>query len=475
MENDRTFNWAGAIYDENWNITGFYDNETDNYLQDHYQLHLSQNISDRWYFNSALHYTYGQGYYEQYYSNEYLGDYPIGIQYFDYDSIFTAGSYQYYYHDTISYGDMIVRRWLDNHFYGTTYAFHYQSSSLQLTLGGAINQYANAKHFGEIIWTEYAGNTTEGDKFYNNSSDKSDFTLYSKLDYSLTNRVSFFVDLQTRNVSYKGKGTDKGAYTVNINENYFFLNPKAGITCLLNKFGTFYASYAVSNREPIRTDFLDAPEGVIPKPEKLQNIEMGLRNKRTNLNYSINGYLMFYTNQLVLTGEINDVGYPVRANTGSSYRLGLECDVSMALTHYLSARTNIAISRNRTDYKQVEGEEIVTYTEVPLTFSPALIGGMEVTVIPCKSFEISLNGKYVDRQYLDLTGNNERSIDPYFINNLRLAWSIKAKSLGECRLSLQINNLFNVQYASNGYVWENVPYFYPQAGIHVIGGIDLLF
>ena len=475
LENDRTFNWAGAIYDENWNITGFYDNETDNYQQDHYQVHLSQMVTSRWHFNTSLHYTYGRGYYEQYFSNEYLGNYPIGVQYFGYDSTFSGGDYQYFYHDTISYGDIVVRQWLDNQFYGTTFALNYNTIPLQFTFGGALNNYANAKHYGEIIWAEYAGDTRPEEKYYTNTSNKSDITFYSKLDIKLSGKLGIFIDLQTRNVSYTGSGTDTGRDTVAIDEKYFFLNPKAGITCIIEPLGTLYASYAVSSREPIRTDFLDAPEGITPKPERLQDMEAGFRNEGKRFSYSLNGYLMLYTNQLVLTGAINDVGSPIRANVGRSYRLGAEADAVIILNKYVSARTNLAVSRNKTDYKRIEGEEIVEYNDVPLTFSPALIGGFQFIMDPLKTVEITLNGKYVDRQFLDLTGNVQKSIDPYFINNLMIAWSIPSKSLQECRLSLQINNLFNIKYVSNGYVWDDVPYFYPQAGIHVMGGIDMQF
>jgi iron complex outermembrane receptor protein len=475
MENDPTFNWAGAIYDKEWNIAAFYDNETDNYQQDHYQLHLSQIINSSWRFNCSLHYTYGRGYYEQYYSNEYLGDYPIGVQYFGYDSLATGDGYNYFYHDTISTGDLIVRRWLDNHFYGTTFALYYDAPGLKFTFGGAYNQYANAKHFGEIIWAEYAGDTQLGDKFYDNTSDKTDANFYSKIGYPMFNMLNFYIDLQTRYINYKGKGIDKGNQIISIDEAYWFFNPKAGLSLHVGSFGTIYSSYAIAHREPIRTDFLDAPEGIVPKPERLQDIEAGIRKQGKTYSYSMNGYFMLYTNQLVLTGEINDVGEPIRKNIGKSHRLGIEAEGAVTMTRFFKLRANIAYSLNRTDFRQVEDGEIVEYSNTPLTFSPPLISGFELVFIPFGTFEITFTGKYVDRQYLDLTGNKYKSLDPYFINNLRIAWLIREESLGECGLSFQINNLSNRHYASNGYVWDNVPYFYPQAGIQLIGGVNLRF
>jgi iron complex outermembrane receptor protein len=475
MDTDRTFNSCGAIYDKDWNIVGFYDNEIDNYQQDHYQLHFSQQLSSSWNFNVALHYTYGRGYYENYYSNEFLGDYPMGIQYFGYDSTWNGANYQYFYHDTISYGNMIVRRWLDNHFYGTTFSLLYNSPRLSMTLGGAWSNYYPAKNYGEIIWSQYAGNSNIRNRFYDGNSEKRDFNLYGKFDFQLTPAVHTFIDLQIRKLYYRADGTDKGNIPINIDKNYFFFNPKAGVTYNLSGIGTFYASYAVANREPVRTDFLDAPEGVVPQPENLQDIEAGLRNRTGKFFYTIDGYTMIYSNQLALTGEINDVGSPVRANVGKSYRTGIEIDAGGNPVTFLRIRTNLALSRNRTDYKQLEDSSIVEYKDVPLTFSPGIVSGYEITFIPVKELEITLNGKYVGRQYLDLTGNNEKSLDPYFINNLRIGYLLKPKFVENVRLSLQINNLFNVKYASNGYVWEEVPYFYPQAGLNLLAGIEIRF
>jgi iron complex outermembrane receptor protein len=225
----------------------------------------------------------------------------------------------------------------------------------------------------------------------------------------------------------------------------------------------------------VRSDFLDAPEGVVPEPENLQDIEAGLRKRTDNFFYSINGYAMIYANQLVLTGAINDVGSPVRANVGKSHRMGIELDGGSKITSFLRLRANLALSENRTDYKREEDSVIVDYNNVPLTFSPGIIGGYEITCIPVKELEIAFMGKYVGRQYLDLTGNNEKSLDPYFINNLRIGYLITSKFVENVRLSLQINNLFNVKYASNGSVWDDVPYFYPQAGLNLLTGIDIRF
>jgi iron complex outermembrane receptor protein len=475
MDTNRTFNSCGAIYDTDWNIIGFYDNETDNYRQDHYQLHFVQNISALWNFNMALHYTHGRGYYENYYSNEYLGNYPMGIQYFGYDSTLVDGTYEYFFHDTIAYGNMIVRRWLDNHFYGATFSLLYSGPRLEMTFGGAWNEYYPAKNYGEVIWSQYAGNSSIRDRFYDGSSKKKDFNLYGKFEYRLVSIIHAFADLQVRRIYYHAEGTDKGNIPIHINKYYSFFNPKAGITCTISRLGTLYASYALASREPVRTDFLDAPEGVVPEPENLQDIELGLRNNTGKLFYTLDGYAMIYSNQLALTGEINDVGSPVRANVGKSYRVGMELDGGGNISSHISIRANLALSHNRTDYKRVEDDKVVSYDNVPLTFSPGIISGYELSVKPIKRLDITLIGKYVGRQYLDLTGDLEKSLDPYFINNLRLTYLMKPKWADNIRLTVLCNNIFNAKYASNGYVWDDVPYFYPQAGLNLLTGIEVDF
>ncbi|MCG8700806.1 MAG: TonB-dependent receptor, partial [Bacteroidales bacterium] len=289
----RTFNWAGAIYNDDGSYS-FYENQTDNYQQDHYQLHLTQKLSPNMTLASSLHYTYGRGYYEEYNQGASLTGFPpIGAQYFGYDSTLIGSEYQYFYHDTITSGDVIVQRWLDNHFYGVTFSLNYKVSNLDFTLGGAANQYANAKHFGEIIWAQYAGNSQPGDKYYDNISDKTDANVYAKLIYTINN-LHLFADMQYRYVLYKGSGFDKGGAQIDIDENYNFFNPKVGITYHLENLGKLYASVAVANREPIRTDFVDAPANITPKPERLVDYEFGLRNTQSNFQYSANAYFMNY-------------------------------------------------------------------------------------------------------------------------------------------------------------------------------------
>jgi iron complex outermembrane recepter protein len=476
MDQDRTFNSCGAIYDSAWNIKGFYDNETDNYQQDHYQFHLSQRLTNNLHFNGALHYTYGRGYYEQYFSNQSLSDYsPIGVQYFGYDSLFSAGQYNYFYHDTITTGDLIVRQWLDNNFYGGTFAIQYNSSRLNLTLGGAANKYADAKHYGEIIWAEFPGNSNLRDRYYYNVADKTDINSYIKAEYIPIKKFGIFADLQLRKVAYTVKGDDSGIDSINIDKEYLFFNPKAGFTLTLPNTALIYASYALAHREPIRTDFLDAPENVIPEPEALHDIETGIRKKTDKMFYNISTYLMLYSNQLALTGELNDVGSPIRENVGKSYRYGIEIDGGFSPNSWFSCRANITLGNSSTDFKQDSSSVIKEYNDVQLSYSPGIIGGYEFTLGVFKNLDLSYDAKYVSRQYLDLTENNTKSLDPYFINNLRFAYILKPSFINEIDFTLMVNNIFNTKYSSNGYVYGEVPYYYPQAGTNFLAGISLNF
>ncbi len=470
----RTFNWAGAIFNEDGSI-GFYDNQEDNYQQDHYQLHWSQKINEKMNFNTALHYTYGRGYYEEYYQQDFLGNYPIGVQYFGFDSVLVDGKYNYFYRDSVSHTDLIARRWLDNQFFGGTYAFYYSTDNISLTVGGAFNKYANARHFGEIIWSRFSGNTNIRDKFYDNTSNKTELNSFVKINYTPVYQIRLFADLQVRNINYSAEGIDKGSSLIHIDEPYTFFNPKFGAIYSIPAIGVIYASVALANREPIRTDFLDAPEGKTPEPEKLWDYELGLRHRRENYFYNLNGYFMKYLDQLVLTGEINDVGSPVRENVGKSFRTGIEIDGGVQATRWFRIRANTSAGTSNTDYKRIEDSVIVDYNNVQLSFSPRIIAGLELTFNPIKNLDITGTTKFVSGQYLDLTKNKEKSLDPYSYTNIRIGYSFSPVFIKEINLSLLINNVFNAMYSSNGYIWGETPYYYPQAGINFLGGISLKF
>ena len=457
MKQNRTFNSAGALYDEN-GVSGYYDNEVDNYRQDHYQLHLTQKLNDYWNANVSLHYTYGRGYYEQYKQAESFED--LGL-----DDVIIGD-------DTITNGDFIIRKWLDNQFYGGTFSVNYEKDKTALTIGGAYNQYANAKHFGEIIWAQYASNSSVRDHYYEGESQKNDFNIYAKWNYAITTRLNAFIDVQYRNVSYETKGTDDDLTTYDFDDNLNFFNPKAGMSYTLTGSDMLYASYAVANREPNRTDYVDGE--VKPKPERLDNIEIGWR--RTTENYSLEGnyYLMNYTDQLVLTGKLDNVGNPIRANVGKSYRTGVELSGLINIYNRLTWNANVTLSVNKNKDYVIDPSDEGKNTSIIL--SPNVIAGSQLIWTALPGFQIGLLSKYVGKQYLDNTETESLTLDPYFVNDLRLGYSFKPKGIKSIDLSILVNNSFNEKYESNGATYgDGVAYYFPQSGTNFLAMITLKF
>ena len=470
LSSDRKFNYY------------LYDNEIDHYEQDHYQLHLNHAFNNDLNLAISGHYTHGEGYFEQYRSKDAFTDYGLGNV--------TIGD------STITQTDLIRRRWLDNDFYGFTYAFNYNKDNLLMTLGGGYNTYKGS-HFGEIIWSEYASTSAIRDRYYEGSSTKNDFNVFLKTNYQLSSKVNLFGDLQIRTIDYETEGTDDDLSNYQIRTKYSFFNPKFGLTYVLNAHFQLYGSFAVANREPVRTDFIDAPlrfnaMGDIPSHEQLQNLELGFRGNLDNIHLETNLYLMDYTNQLILTGAVNDVGSAIRVNTPDSYRAGLEIVLGMNLTDQWNWGFNVALSRNKInkftevvfDYHFTDERYIVEneFTNTDIAFSPNVVMGNDIT-FSHQGFSAQLLTKFVGNQFLDNTSNEDRMIESYFINDLRLAYQLQAFGMQKIEFTFLINNLLNVTYESNGYTWgylyDGSLYqqnnYYPQAGINFLTGISLKF
>ncbi|MFO7371113.1 MAG: TonB-dependent receptor [Bacteroidales bacterium] len=474
MKTDRTFNYAGAIYDENWNVTGYYDDQTDNYTQNHYQLHISQRLAQNLNLNLSGHLTTGNGYYEEYQQNEPFADYGLNNLYFGLDSVPNGGSYSYFYHDSVTNTDLVRRRWLDNKYYGLTWSLHYKPGKADIIIGGAYNKFDKAKHYGEIIWAEFAS-VPNDHQYYENMSFKTDFNAFAKTAWSPIEALTLYADLQYRTITYKCNGIESHLDTVAIQETFHFFNPKLGLSYSIRP-GTVYISYSIAHREPIRDDYIDALAGEKPKPEMLGNLEAGIRKAGHNYQYAVNYYLMNYRDQLVLTGAINDDGQYVRKNAGKSYRTGVELSGGYKPAKMLEVEGNLSLSVNKTDYTQEDEEgQLATYTNSTLSFSPGITGSSQVRFFPFKQFEIDWMLKYVSKQYLDNTQNEELVLDSYLVNNLRLAYLITGKNAPDMELTLTINNLLNEKYESNGAVYGNTPYYYPQAGIHFMAGLNVKF
>lgn len=461
-----------------------YENQVDDYQQDHYQLHFSHQAGSHVTLNAALHYTPGRGYYEEFRYDDDLADYGIPVEIIDDDGDAIDN-------DTISSTDLIRRRWLDNDFYGFTWSLNYDHNDWNVVVGGAWNRY-DGNHFGEIIWARH-GDINYEQPYYFNTGDKKDFNTYLKANYQFTSRLNAFADLQFRKIDYVVAGIGNGLNSLAVDAEFNFFNPKAGLTFSLTDATQLYASYAVANREPVRDDFLDF-EGTDPEHETLQNVEVGYRSAGKQHLFQANYYLMSYTNQLVLTGELNDVGAFVRTNAGKSHRMGIELQGSFKFSEKLLWDANLTVSRNRIDqYTEITEDygsdfsefNLVekTYRNTEIAFSPSLIGGSSLSFLPFRGASFTLLTKYVGKQYLDNTANDARKIDAYVVNDLRASYSWKPSFVEEISFSFLVNNLFNEAYESNGYTYgylagpteyrEN--FYYPQAGRNFMAMIGIKF
>jgi iron complex outermembrane receptor protein len=445
LNTNRTFNSAGMYTDESGNVR-FYDNETDNYQQDHYQLHWSESFSDKWSSNLAVHYTKGKGYYENYKEDATMSDYglqPVGA---------------------VTTTDLVRQKWLDNDFYGTTFSIKYKDEKLDVIFGGGWNKY-EGDHFGKVIWARYASQSELGDLYYDDFSTKTDGNIFAKANYQLTDKLSFYGDLQYRNVKYKANSAETGL----VDDNFNFFNPKAGLNYEINQKNTLYFSYARANREPNRTDY----EGGNVKPEKLNDFELGWRFNSEKFQLNSNFYYMAYKDQLILTGTLDDVGSPIRSNSEKSYRLGFEVDATIKLSEKFMLRPNFTLSSNKNVDLAVEGQN---YGTKDIAYSPEVIAGNIIVYSPLKSLHISLLQKYVGEQYMNNIELPAAKLADYFVNDLNVSYEIKPKSVFKSiMITGLVNNILDKKYVSNGYMWDVYPYYYPQAGINFLAGLTLKF
>lgn len=452
-----------------------YDDQTDNYVQNHYQLLYSKTISSSFSANAALHYTRGKGYYEEFKEEQGFASYGIAP--------YTVGG------TTISESDLIRRRWLDNDFYGLTYSFNYTpSSAINFTLGGAYNEY-DGDHFGEVIRGQFIPVNLNLQRYYQGNGFKKDFNTYAKADYTLGN-LNLFADLQYRSINYKISGTDKNRNSLGQDDQLDFFNPKIGLSYQLNQGSNVYASLAVANKEPNRDDYVNSTPATRPSSENLLDIEAGYRLRKGTFTGGLNAYAMMYNDQLVLTGKINDVGEYIRQNVKDSYRLGVELDSRLQISSQLAWGLTASLSDNKIknftefvdDYDN-GGQIQNNYQDVELAFSPQFIGSSELSLRPFKRTEIALLSKYVSEQYLDNTSNTARRLDAFFVNDLRMSYNTAFKGLKNIGLTLLVNNIFSEKYESNGYTFSYVyggaftteNYYFTQAPSNFLLSLSLKF
>lgn len=457
-----------------------YDNEVDNYTQNHWQLHFNQQINNKLQAAISLHYTKGYGYFEQYRENDRLSTYNIP------PVILSA--------DTITRSDVIRRRWLDNDFFGMVYQINYVvSSNSTLSLGGGANRYIG-DHFGEIIWARFAGNSEIRERYYDNTSIKNDVNSFLKYELNVNNKWLLFTDLQYRYIDYQAQGVDHRAPIVDFDENYHFFNPKAGISYLPTANLKCFFSVSVANREPVRADFLDAPNNVNPLPEQLIDYEAGIDYTWKKIKFGSNLFFMDYYNQLVLTGAVNDVGAAIRQNVDRSYRAGIELMAYGEIGKRIELNANATFSRNKiqnftqyVDNWDTGIQSTFEHNAVDIAFSPNQILALDIAynLIKLENQNLKFNflSKYVGKQFLDNTQNNSKALDAYFTNDIRLEYILKNTFCKEMRLNLMVRNVFNEDFASNGYVYDFIfngnmgviDGLYPQAFRNYLAGISFLF
>ncbi|ARN78819.1 TonB-dependent receptor [Nonlabens spongiae] len=472
LKEDRRFNPAGQYTDEDGN-TQFYDNEVDDYRQDHYQLHWNERINNRLSTNVALNYTYGRGFFEQYREDDDFDTYGF-------DPLTVNGS-------LVNTTDLIRRRWLDNDYYVLNANVNYKGNQMDIISGFSFSHY-DGDHFGEVIWARFASQSDIRDRYYDGNGKKNDFSAFAKATFKINNQFQLYGDLQLRNVNYETSGINSNLTQFNVDENYLFFNPKLGVTYNVDEENDFYFSYARANREPNRDDFENNPE---IQPEQLNDFELGWRHRDGNFRLNANSYFMLYDEQLVLTGAINDVGTLLRTNSGRSYRLGLEVDAVIPVADFFTIQPNITLSRNKNiDFIRSFDGEFERLGDTDIAYSPEVISTTALVFAPFKGFQASLIGKYVGEQFMSNVEADRSKLDDYFVSDLNLVYSFQPKSIfKEIVFTGLVNNLFDEEYVSNGYyfsfdddfttpgtiVTQEGAGFYPQAGINFLVGATFKF
>ncbi|RNI26335.1 TonB-dependent receptor [Rufibacter latericius] len=486
LETNRTFNGSGTDYGST-DIP--YDNEVDDYQQNHYQLHYAHEFSPALTLNAALHYTKGIGFYEQFKVNERLTNYNI-------PPVTVGGT-------AITRTNLVGRKWLDNDFYGSTFSLQYNGQGkVSAVLGGGWNRYEGA-HFGEVIWAQYASTIRPRHRYYDNDAQKTDFNVYGKLMLQATEKLGLFGDLQLRTVDYKIDGLDDDQRNVTTQADYRFFNPKAGVTYAFSDQNSLYASVAVGHREPTRSDFTDRPATDRAKAERMIDYEAGYRLNQPigelnglplRFTADLTYFYMDYKDQLVLTGQLNDVGTALRTNIPESYRTGAELSTGVGLGDFAKLSTNFALSRNRIkkftetlpiDYNP-EDVVVTQYDETTIAYSPSFVTSTQLEVQPLTGLRFAFQYKTVSEQFLDNTGSQNRRIRPYEVGDARVFYRFRPVNwMKEVELGLLVNNVFNEDYEANGYTFTELyagdttrhdyNYYFPQAPRNFMAQVSLRF
>ena len=482
LATNRTYNPAGAMYDANGKFLGYYKDQTDNYTQNYYQLHYAHQFNQKLNLATALFLTRGFGYYNSYKNNQKFSKYGMN------DTIIG--------NDTITRTNLIRQKWLDNYFYGFNITGNYKSARSTLSFGGGWNHY-DGDHFGKIVWAQVARLGDDDRNWYFNTGWKTDVNVFAKWDYRINEHFGIMADAQYRYINYRIKGTHDDLRDLSQQHEFNFFNPKAGLSYALNPHNSFYFSFGVSHREPNRSVYRDADPGQDIRSERLIDYELGYKLNRRTFSLNANLYYMDYKDQLVLTGKINNVGEAIMTNVPQSYRAGIEITGSWQIVPALLWKANLSLSRNKIkgfteyvdnwNYWDDPAHEPLQYEKhlgtTDISFSPDIISGSMLTWTAAKDFHITWVSKYVGRQYIDNTSSKERSLNPYWVNNLQLDYTWHLRGIQSLGFVVHLNNIFNEMYETNAwvyrYVYNGKAYemngYFPQAGFNFMAGVQLKF
>ena len=483
LEADRRSNPAGALYDNNGMASGFYDNQVDDYTQDHFQLHWNEKIDGFWNFSVGLNYTYGRGFYEEYNDLWYAQNISFGSETsYSYLQIPQSNDPE----NSINVTENISQKWLDNRYYVLTLGLNYQDNKTSLNFGGLASRYVG-DHFGVLLWGQQIGESLPNHRFYENQGVKTEGSAFVKLSQNLNSAWNAFVDLQLRGINYEVSGEIAGPSNFTVSDQFLFFNPKAGLTYRFSEGQKFYLSYAKAQREPNRTDY----ENGTPKPEKLNDFELGWRIQKEGIKAQANVYWMEYKDQLVLTGALDAVGAPIRQNVGKSRRVGLEVEAQWQFLDQFIWKPNFALSSNKNlDFYFKRDGVLEALDNTNLSFSPNFIAANAFVFAPTTSFQLGLLSKYVGQQFMGNIDSENSKLDAYFVSDISAVWTWEPNNwMKRIQWSVLVNNIFNVKYESNGYFYtfddsssdperittvEGAGY-YPQAGINFLTGVTILF
>ncbi len=454
-----------------------YDNQTDNYKQDHYQLHFTHRLNELIDFTVAAHYTKGKGYYESFKYAQKFSKYNVGF-----DEVIING-------ESVKKTDLIRRKWLDNDFYGLTFSGNYHVSRLHLTLGGAYNEY-DGDHYGNVIWTAYNNGIPANHEWYRNNGKKKDFNSFAKATLELVDGLAVYGDVQYRHIDYVMSGTHDDQSNLGQSYNFDFVNPKFGLNWDFSNEQRLFASFAMAQREPSRSDFRDADAGRKPTAEKLYDWELGYELSKRRVQLNVNAFYMDYTDQLVLTGEINNVGGAMMVNVPESYRAGIEISGGWVILPKLQWSANVALSTNKIKNFTEYVDDWDTWTQhvnelgkTDIAFSPEVTAFSRLDYQPVTGLTLSVMQKYVGDQFIDNTSSEERKLDAYLVDDIMVNYDFKLQNIGDFNVGVKLNNTFDQEYETNAWVYryysggehDVLDGYFPQAGFNVMIRVGMKF